>query len=35
MGSWLTKVAAAVHERVVGQDEAVEGLLIARKGCSR
>jgi hypothetical protein len=22
-------------ERVVGQDEAVEGLLIARKGCSR
>jgi MoxR-like ATPase len=29
MGSWLTKVAAAVHERVVGQDEAVEGLLIA------
>jgi len=27
--SWLTRVAAAVHERVVGQDEAVEGLLIA------
>jgi len=27
--SWLGKVAAAVHERVVGQDEAVEGLLIA------
>jgi MoxR-like ATPase len=26
--SWLTQVAAAVHERVVGQDEAVEGLLI-------
>ena len=27
--SWLSRVAAAVHERVVGQDEAVEGLLIA------
>ena len=27
--SWLSSVAAAVHERVVGQDEAVEGLLIA------
>jgi MoxR-like ATPase len=27
--SWLTKVAAAVHERVVGQNEAVEGLLVA------
>lgn len=25
----LTSVSEAVHERVVGQDEAVEGLLVA------
>jgi MoxR-like ATPase len=27
--SWLRSVVTAVHERVVGQDDAVEGLLIA------